>query len=47
VIARLDDPLETGIAVADIDLGKLEGVRAKMPIAEHRLKGQRAYSQQA
>jgi predicted amidohydrolase len=39
VVARLEDPLETGIAVAEIDLEKLQAIRAKMPIAEHRVKG--------
>lgn len=43
IIARLDDPQATGIALADIDLPKLEAVRAKMPIASHREKGLCAY----
>jgi hypothetical protein len=42
VVARLEDPLQTGIAVAQIELDKLLAVRAKMPIAEHRLKGRAA-----
>uniref|UniRef100_M8CGE0 Nitrilase-like protein n=1 Tax=Aegilops tauschii TaxID=37682 RepID=M8CGE0_AEGTA len=36
VIARLPDRLSTGFAVADIDLSKVEAVRSKMPISEHR-----------
>ena len=36
VIARLDDPLATGIATAELDMGRLEEVRAKMPAWEHR-----------
>uniref|UniRef100_A0A0D9XZL3 CN hydrolase domain-containing protein n=1 Tax=Leersia perrieri TaxID=77586 RepID=A0A0D9XZL3_9ORYZ len=36
VIARLPDRLSTGFAVADIDLSKVEAVRTKMPISEHR-----------
>lgn len=43
VIAKLQDPLETGIAIAEIDLEKLNAVRLKMPILEHRAKGHRAY----
>eukprot|EP00878_Enallax_costatus_P020752 GHUV01021944.1.p1 GENE.GHUV01021944.1~~GHUV01021944.1.p1 ORF type:complete len:139 (+),score=34.46 GHUV01021944.1:322-738(+) len=39
VIARLEDPQQTGIAVADIDLDKLDAVRQKMPIQQHRAKG--------
>jgi predicted amidohydrolase len=46
VIAKLDDPQATGIAVAEIDLSKLEAIRAKMPIAEHRAKGRQASSKQ-
>lgn len=36
VIARLPDRLSTGFAVADVDLSKVEAVRTKMPISEHR-----------
>ncbi|KAG1670964.1 hypothetical protein FOA52_011399 [Chlamydomonas sp. UWO 241] len=43
VIARLDNPLTTGIAVAEIDLDRLAAVRAKMPIEAHRIKGHTAY----
>lgn len=43
VVARLDDPHATGIAVAEIDLQKLAAVRVKMPIREHRQKGRSAY----
>jgi hypothetical protein len=38
-LRRLEDPLATGLAVAEIDLGKLEAVRARMPIAQHRRLG--------
>ncbi len=41
-MARLEDPQETGIAVAEIELDKLQAIRAKMPIAEHRAKGRPA-----
>jgi len=36
VIARLPDRLSTGFAVADLDLSKVEAVRTRMPISEHR-----------
>ncbi|CAN6329156.1 unnamed protein product [Urochloa humidicola] len=36
VVARLPDRLSTGFAVADLDLSKVESVRTRMPIAEHR-----------
>ncbi|GAB4821765.1 hypothetical protein N2152v2_008811 [Parachlorella kessleri] len=39
VVGRLEDPLSTGIAVADIDLGKLKAIRARMPIEQHRKLG--------
>ncbi|CAL8462335.1 g1868 [Coccomyxa elongata] len=39
VIAQLDDPLATGIAVAEIDLQYAASVREKMPIKEHRRQG--------
>lgn len=39
VVARLEDPTATGIAVADINLDQLEAVRTKMPIHAHRTKG--------
>lgn len=42
VVGRLEDPIATGIAVADIDLGKLASIRARMPVAEHRLLGRPA-----
>jgi predicted amidohydrolase len=44
VVARLDDPEATGIAVADVDLAALAAVRAKMPIAEHRARGRALYA---
>ncbi|MEW5299893.1 MAG: hypothetical protein WDW36_002864 [Sanguina aurantia] len=43
IVARLEDPLATGIATADIDMSLLQQIRAKMPIATHRLRGQTAY----
>ncbi|XP_008792618.2 deaminated glutathione amidase, chloroplastic/cytosolic isoform X1 [Phoenix dactylifera] len=36
IIARLPDRLSTGIAVADIDLSRIDSVRTRMPISEHR-----------
>jgi predicted amidohydrolase len=41
VIGRLDDPLATGIATAEIDLQYLASVRQRMPIAAHRQDGRR------
>lgn len=42
VVARLEDPLATGIAVADIDLAALAAIRARMPVQEHRRLGRPA-----
>lgn len=42
VVARLKDPLATGIAVAEIDSKKVEQVRSRMPIVEHRRAGMEA-----
>ncbi|PRW59651.1 nitrilase 2 isoform A [Chlorella sorokiniana] len=42
VVGRLEDPLATGIAVADIDLRQLAGIRERMPVQEHRLLGRPA-----
>ncbi|CAN6338395.1 unnamed protein product [Urochloa humidicola] len=39
VVSRLPDRLSTGFAVADLDLSKVEAVRTRMPIAEHRKFG--------
>lgn len=36
IIARIPDRLSTGIAVADIDLSKIDSVKTRMPIASHR-----------
>ncbi|XP_074565566.1 deaminated glutathione amidase, chloroplastic/cytosolic isoform X1 [Curcuma longa] len=36
VVARLSDRLATGVAVADIDLAKIDSVRNRMPISAHR-----------
>lgn len=35
VIARLDDPLATGIAVAEIDLERMADIRSRMPVDKH------------
>lgn len=42
IVGRLDDPLATGIAVADIDLEQLAGIRERMPVQQHRLLGRPA-----
>lgn len=42
VVGRLQDPLATGIAVADVDLGLLQQIRCRMPVAEHRRLGRLA-----
>ncbi|PSC76452.1 nitrilase 2 [Micractinium conductrix] len=47
VVARLEDPLATGIACADIDLEKLRSIRTRMPVAEHRALGRPAVLQGA
>jgi predicted amidohydrolase len=39
VVGRLEDPLATGIAVADVDLAQLDEIRQRMPVAEHRRLG--------
>ncbi|GAX78444.1 hypothetical protein CEUSTIGMA_g5885.t1 [Chlamydomonas eustigma] len=44
VLARLEDPEATGIAVAQIDLEYLSAVRSKMPLQAHREKGRRVFS---
>mmetsp|Transcript_26305 Transcript_26305/g.57084 ORF Transcript_26305/g.57084 Transcript_26305/m.57084 type:complete len:244 (-) Transcript_26305:523-1254(-) len=36
IIGRLEDPNATGIAVADIDINALKGIRNKMPLGNHR-----------
>ncbi|CAA0836079.1 Nitrilase-like protein 2 [Striga hermonthica] len=36
VVGRLPDRVSTGIAVADIDFSRIEEVRSRMPIGEHR-----------
>lgn len=42
VIGKLDDPLATGIAVAEVDLEEMRRIRESMPVKEHRLAGQGA-----
>ncbi len=47
VIARLPDPAATGIAVADLELGRgglLGRTRERMPCQQHRAKGRAAYA---
>lgn len=39
IIARLEDPKAVGIAVVDLDFGEQQDIRARMPVAEHRLTG--------
>lgn len=39
VIGKLDDPLATGIAVAELDFDKMRKVRERMPMADHRRQG--------
>ncbi|RWW10158.1 hypothetical protein GW17_00026309 [Ensete ventricosum] len=36
---HLTDRLATGVAVADIDLSRIDSVRTRMPIAQHRRVG--------
>ncbi|KAG2491073.1 hypothetical protein HYH03_010518 [Edaphochlamys debaryana] len=47
VVARLPEPLATGIATAPIDPAHLEAVRGRMPCGAHRAKGRAAYAQGA
>ena len=39
IIARLDDPHETGIAVADLDIDEMKAIRERIPVNEHRELG--------
>ncbi len=41
IIARLDNSLATGIAVADIDFRYMASVRERMPIGDHRKQGRK------
>eukprot|EP00201_Polytomella_parva_P009042 CAMPEP_0175061092 /NCGR_PEP_ID=MMETSP0052_2-20121109/13395_1 /TAXON_ID=51329 ORGANISM="Polytomella parva, Strain SAG 63-3" /NCGR_SAMPLE_ID=MMETSP0052_2 /ASSEMBLY_ACC=CAM_ASM_000194 /LENGTH=222 /DNA_ID=CAMNT_0016326913 /DNA_START=399 /DNA_END=1067 /DNA_ORIENTATION=- len=43
VVAALEDPWETGVAVAEIDLARVGEVRGRMPIQRHREQGHKAY----
>ena len=36
IMGKLDDPLATGIAVADINMQQLQDVRLRMPVLDHR-----------
>lgn len=39
VVAKREDPLDTGIAVAEIDGELLASIRERMPLHEHRKRG--------
>lgn len=39
IIGQLGDPLATGIALAEIDLAKLQSIRERMPVDDHRSVG--------
>ena len=39
VIGKLEDPLATGIAVAELDMTRLDEIRKRMPIEKHRRQG--------
>lgn len=39
VVGKLDDPLATGIATAEVNLEQLQKIRARMPIVKHRQLG--------
>lgn len=39
IVARLDDPISTGIAVAEFDLNYLTTIRERMPVKSHREAG--------
>jgi predicted amidohydrolase len=41
IIAKLDDPHETGIAVAELDIEQLNAIRERIPINEHRELGRK------
>ena len=43
IIAQLDDPLGTGIAVAELDFNEMRRIRERMPIEEHRRRGREQY----
>lgn len=43
IIAELEDPHATGIAVADLDFGEMLEIRKRMPIETHRSRGQALY----
>ena len=46
IIARLRDPHETGIAVADLDIAEMKAIRERIPISEHRALGRRCITSQ-
>ena len=39
IVGKLEDPLATGIATAEIDLKHLQQIRTRMPIVNHRQLG--------
>ena len=39
VVAQLEDPLATGIATADLDLGRIADLQTLMPVQEHAEQG--------
>lgn len=41
IIAKLDDPHATGIAIAQVDMKRLQEKRTKMPVWEHRTVAQK------
>lgn len=42
VIARLEDPHETGIALAELDFERMAKIRERMPIKNHREQGRKS-----
>ena len=43
IIAQLDDPHATGIAIAELDFDELPRIRERMPIEEHIKRGRERY----
>ena len=43
IIAELDDPHATGIAVADLDFEDMLEIRRRMPVEAHRRRGRALY----
>ena len=40
-VAKLDDPHEIGIAVAELDIEEMKAIRERIPINEHRELGRK------